>query len=166
MSGICWQEQGYIKSALTAGLLCALVFTVIVYGVLRYQAGLQTAAIKVDESAKAKLTSGLLTQIFDYAANDLRAISKLPTTQRFNRDRTDLQKDLLKQVFQVQLEQKPDYSQIRFFDNKGTELVRLDHAFGRTLTTPSATCNLKGTAIILPTPGQCPKVMCMFRPWI
>lgn len=144
MSGIRWQERGYVKSALVLGLLCALVFTVIVYGVLRYQAGLQTAAIKIDESTKAKLTSGLLTQIFDYAANDLRAISKLPTTQRFNRDRTDVHKDLLKQVFQVQLEQKSVYNQIRFLDSQGAELVRLDYAFGRSLATPERHLQSKG----------------------
>lgn len=145
MSGIPWQEQGYVKSALTAGLLCALAFTVIVYGALRYQAGLQTAVIKSDESAKVKLTSGLLTQIFDYTANDLRAISKLPTAESFSSDRTEREKDRLKQAFRVQLEQKPDYSQIRFIDKKGAELVRLERSSGRILVTPERYLQFKGT---------------------
>lgn len=145
MFGTRWQEQqGYVKSALIAGLLCALFFTIVVYGALRYQAGLQTKAIKTDEYAKVKLTSGLLTQIFDYTANDLRAISKQPTAERFNRDRTEVAKDRLKQAFRVQLEQKPDYSQIRFLDSEGSELVRLDNLFGRSLITPERYLQFKG----------------------
>ena len=144
MSGIRLQKQGYVKSALTAGLLCALVFTAVVYGALRYQAGLQTVAIKTDEYAKVKLTSGLLTQIFDHTANDLRAISKLPTVESFNRDRTEVEKDRLKQAFRVQLEQKSAYSQVRFFDSQGTELVRLDYFFGRSLATPERYLQFKG----------------------
>jgi|SRR5690554_994439 len=136
MSGIGKQEQGYVKSALITGLLCVAAFTAIVYGVLRYQAGEQLADIKIAEQAKVRLTSGLLTQIFDYAANDLRVISKMPATEAFNRSRTEVEKDGLKQVFRVQLEQKAIYSQIRFLDGEGAELVRLDYLFGRSLVTP------------------------------
>ncbi|MBK1887309.1 diguanylate cyclase domain-containing protein [Marinobacter sp. DY40_1A1] len=145
MSGIGKQEQGYVKSALITGLLCVAAFTAIVYGVLRYQAGEQLADIKIAEQAKVRLTSGLLTQIFDYAANDLRVISKMPATEAFNRSRTEVEKDGLKQVFRVLLEQKAIYSQIRFLDGEGAELVRLDYLFGRSLVTPEDQLQSKST---------------------
>ncbi|MBK1851426.1 diguanylate cyclase [Marinobacter sp. 1-4A] len=145
MSEIGKQGHGYVKSALITGLLCAAAFTAIVYGAVSYQAGEQLADIKITEQAKVRLTSGLLTQIFDYAANDLRAISKLPATEAFNRSRTEIEKDRLKQVFRVQLEQKSIYSQIRFLDGEGAELVRLDYLFGRSLITPEEQLQSKST---------------------
>lgn len=52
MSGIRWNEQGYFKSALLTGLLCAFVFTLVVFAALRYQAEQQIAIIKMDEYAE------------------------------------------------------------------------------------------------------------------
>ncbi|MFP3976656.1 diguanylate cyclase domain-containing protein [Marinobacter sp. KMM 10035] len=145
MSDIGIKEQGYVKSALITGLLCAVVFTSIVYGALTYQASEQLADIKTAEQAKVKLTSGLLTQIYDYAANDLRTVSKLPATEAFNQSRSDIDKVRLKQVFRVLLEQKSIYNQIRFLDVDGTELVRLDYSSGSSVTTPDGQLQSKGT---------------------
>ncbi|PCM44197.1 diguanylate cyclase domain-containing protein [Marinobacter sp. ANT_B65] len=144
MSDLRLQEREYIKPALIAGLLCVFVFTVIVYSALSYQAGRQVADIKTAELAKAKLTSGLLEQIFDYTANDLLAISKLPATEQFNRQRTEPEKQWLQQVFRAQLEQKPIYSQLRFLDSAGMELVRLENSFGRSVTKRDSALQPKG----------------------
>ncbi|WP_100638945.1 diguanylate cyclase domain-containing protein [Marinobacter salexigens] len=139
------QPQGYIKTALIAGLLCAGMFTAIVYGALRYQADEQLADLKVAEQARVRLASGLLTQKYNYAASDLRTVSELPATEAFIKTRNELQKERLKQVFRVLLEQKEFYSQIRFLDSSGAELIRLDYKSGRSLVTPEDQLQTKST---------------------
>ncbi|RBW52007.1 diguanylate cyclase domain-containing protein [Marinobacter sp. F3R11] len=144
MSDIRLQKRGYIKPALITGLLCVLVFTAIFSGALSYHSARQVVDIKIAEQAKTKLTSGLLEQIFDYTANDLLAISKLPATEKFNRQRTEAEKQWLQQVFRAQLEQKPIYSQLRFLDSEGMELVRLENSFGHSVTTRDSALQPKG----------------------
>ncbi|MDP4546155.1 diguanylate cyclase [Marinobacter sp. MDS2] len=123
---ISWKEKGFVKSALITGLVCVLVFTLAVYGALQYQAVLQSDDLKVAEQAKARMTSGLLEQVFEYTANDLLAIASLPAAVRFNRYRNAEWEEALQLVFKAQLGQKPTYSQLRFLDHDGMELVRLD----------------------------------------
>lgn len=93
--------------------------------------------LKAQEQAKVRLTKWLLTQGFDYAASDLQGIAKLPVTRKYNGARQPADKQQLERVFGVQLEQKPAYSQLRFLDASGVELIRLDYLHGRTLITPN-----------------------------
>ncbi|MCK0162573.1 diguanylate cyclase [Marinobacter sp. S6332] len=129
------QHQGFIKSALATGLICTFIFTLVVYGVAQYRANQQVELLKAQENAKVQLTKWLLTQGFDYAASDLQAIAQLPVTRLYNRTRSPEYKRQLEKIFSVQLEQKPTYSQLRFLDSGGVELVRLDYMYGRSLVT-------------------------------
>ncbi|MFV8572573.1 diguanylate cyclase domain-containing protein [Marinobacter sp. SBS5] len=78
------------------------------------------------EQAKTRMTAGLLEQVFEYTANDLLAIANLPAAVRFNRYRNDAWEEALQLVFRAQLGQKSTYSQLRFLDHDGLELVRLE----------------------------------------
>ncbi|MBJ6138969.1 diguanylate cyclase [Marinobacter litoralis] len=144
MTVISWNEKGFVKSALITGLVCVLVFTLAVYGALRYQAALQTDDLKVAEQAKARMTAGLLEQVFEYTASDLLAIANLPATVRFNRFRNAEWEEALQLVFKAQLGQKPTYSQLRFLDDDGLELVRLDKSGRRVLKKYDDTLQHKG----------------------
>lgn len=130
------QFRKFIKSVLISGLASTLLFTSIVFGLAHYQASQQVEMLKAQEHAKVELTKWLLTQGFDYAASDLQAIAKLPDTRLYNRSRAPADKHQLEKIFGVQLEQKPAYSQLRFLDADGVELIRLDYLHGRTLITP------------------------------
>lgn len=136
MSEVDWRQQKFIKSALVTGLILICLFTVIVYGVLYSQTSQNVEVIHADENARVKLTKGLLTQAFRYPVNDLSAIAEMPSTKAFNNQSSKAEKEHLEQVLKAQLEHKPDYSQIRFINNQGTELVRLDRFFGRSFVMP------------------------------
>ncbi|RMJ06393.1 putative diguanylate cyclase YegE [Marinobacter litoralis] len=138
------KEKGFVKSALTTGLVCVLVFTLMVYGALQYQAALQIDDLKVAEQAKTRMTSGLLEQVFEYTANDLLAIASLPAAVRFNSGRSEEWKEALQTVFRVQLAQKNDYSQLRFLDHDGTELVRLEKTNQRVFNRQDTAMQFKG----------------------
>ncbi|MBA6411825.1 diguanylate cyclase [Parahaliea sp. F7430] len=100
--------------------------------------------LKAAEQAKAKLSAALLEQSLKYTANDLLAISKLPAVKRFNRDRSELGKDWLEQVFRAQLEQKTVYQQLRFLDSEGVEMSRVERRSKQVLATPEQDLQAKG----------------------
>ncbi|WP_372965395.1 diguanylate cyclase domain-containing protein [Marinobacter sp.] len=144
MSGKRCNKEGFIKRALVTSFFFIIIFTVIVYGALQYQAARQVSDLKVSEQAKVKLTSGLLEQIFGYTINDLFTIANHPSTERFNRERAKADEELLQKIFRAQLEHKPAYNQLRFLDSEGYELIRLDNLFGRTLTKSDGALQFKG----------------------
>ncbi|WP_323751074.1 diguanylate cyclase domain-containing protein [Marinobacter sp.] len=133
-----------MKSALITGLFCVFVFTLIVYGALQYQASLLSNDLKVAEQAKARMTSGLLEQVFEYTANDLLSIANMPAAVRFNRYRNDAWEEALEMVFRTQLEQKPRYSQLRFLDHDGMELIRLEKNDQRVIQKHANALQFKG----------------------
>lgn len=128
--------QRFTKSVLILCLISAFAFTILVFGITKYQAGQQLELLKAREQARVNLTRGLLMRGFDYAANDLLAVANLPEVHAYNRSRQLADKNQLENVFSIQLEQKPTFSQLRFLDADGVELIRLDRFKGRNLVTP------------------------------
>lgn len=145
MSKISQQQLGYVKSAVTSGLVFVLVFSVVFYGALHYRSNQQVATLTSNESARVILTKGLMTQAFVHPISDLLAISTVPATKSFSATRSEAGKKHLEQMLSAQLEQKPTYDQIRFLDRNGDELVRLDRSSDRIMITPSRHLQRKGT---------------------
>ncbi len=139
-----WKEKGFVKSALITGLVCVFVFTLLIYGALNYQAALQSDDLKVAEQAKTRMTSGLLEQVFEYTANDLLAIANMPAAVRFSSGRSEEWKGALQTVFRVQLQNKANYSQLRFLDHDGMELVRLEKTNQRVFNRQDTAMQFKG----------------------
>lgn len=144
MNSALLKEKGFVIAALVTGLACVLVFTLLVYGALQYQATLQTDELKVAEQAKTRMTVGLLEQVFEYTVNDLLSIASMPAAVRFNRGRTEEWKEALQSVFRVQLEKKSNYSQLRFLDHDGMEVVRAEKTHQRVLIRQDTAMQFKG----------------------
>lgn len=144
MSDSSLKQPGYIKSAAVTGLAFVFLFTISVYGFLYYQASQQSAVITADENARVKLTRGLLMQAFRNPVSDLSAIAEMPATKAFSSQSSKAEKQSLEQIWKVQFDHKPNYSQIRFMDSDGAELIRLDQFSDRSFVTPERFLQSKG----------------------
>ena len=124
-------RQSVAKLFLALYLPMALVLTVLVYGTLKIDAGMELQALQAREVGEVKLAGQILTHDLEVVAADLRLLSKAPAFKPFIDTSSPDEKQRMTMMFLNLSQEKRHYDQIRYLDNGGIERIRVNLVNGK-----------------------------------
>lgn len=129
-------------AALKLFLLLYIPMAVVLYGLvyvfLNISTQLHLNEIKVQETGEVKVAAQLINHDFRLVSSDLRVLSKASSLQHYLDSGSAVEKERLTRLFQNMSGEKRIYDQIRYFDDRGMEVIRVDWKDGEARVVPEA----------------------------
>ncbi len=122
----------------------ALALSGLVYGFLSISAKLNLQDITVQEAGEAQVAAQLINRDFSLVASDLLVLSKATSLRRYLDSGSSEEKRRLTLQFQNLSSGKGIYDQIRYFDERGMEVIRVDWRAGEARVEPEGELQDKG----------------------
>lgn len=124
--------------------LVMLIVTALVVGILRIEANQQLDALKVQESGKVTVASHLIGQSFEMMSSDLMILVNAPFTKRYLASGSDADKQGITELFLNVAQENPAYDQLRYLDNSGMEIIRINRYADKVAAVPPIELQNKG----------------------
>jgi len=133
-----------LARVLTSLTACTLLFTAVVYGLIRQEAQSDLAALISSESAKVELSAVRMEHAFISVSNTLRTSSQMPAVTTFGKNPSVQNKQILADFLSSILTDKPTFQQARFIGTSGHELVRAERTAKGIVFKPEGELQYKG----------------------
>ncbi len=116
----------------------ALALSALVYGLLQADANIHLQKLQVQEASEVKVAAQLLGHNFEDVISDLQFLSQAPSLKRFINDHSQSEKQLLTDYFRNLALAKGRYDQIRYLDNRGMEIIRINLVANKAVIVPAS----------------------------
>ncbi|HEU0187345.1 MAG TPA: PAS domain S-box protein [Gallionellaceae bacterium] len=126
------------KLAAALFLPAALAVSLLAYALLKADAEARLQELKVQETGEVKVAANLLSRNLADAISDLRLLAHTPALQQFLDSHGSSGRAGLTQHFINLSATKGRYDQIRFLDQRGMEIIRVNRIGNKSVAVPAA----------------------------
>lgn len=115
-----------LKLSFALYLPVIVILTGLGYGLLRIDVDARMQKLKLQESSEISVAEQALIHDFDYAISDLRLLSQTPSLNHYINEASPAEKQRVTENFTSMVQTKLRYDQIRYLDNSGMEIIRVN----------------------------------------
>lgn len=116
----------YVKEYLKVFLLFIIVYFTLIYIIIKIKHNSHIENLKMRESLRTSIEKNVIEKDMEMRIMDIQILSKFLNYEYFSHNEKEILK-LMEEIFYAYLDSKKEYYQLRYLDEKGNEILKIEN---------------------------------------